>query len=97
MGEHYASHATDSVCLLLVNLGAFVLWEVPPQRDFLLCWKLRWAAPLEVHTGISLGCCYQVFVVILERGAVLHMLLGPALICVVALRGVVEDTLEVAE
>jgi hypothetical protein len=74
LGEHYASHATDSVSLLLVNLGAFVLWEVPAQRDFLLCWDLHWAAPLEAHTGILLGCCYWVFVVILEHGAVLQAL-----------------------
>jgi hypothetical protein len=77
LGEHYASHATDSVCLLLVNLGVFILWEVPAQRDFLLCLELRWAAPLEVHTGILLGCCYRVFVVILECGAVLRVLAGP--------------------
>ncbi len=77
LGEHYALHATDYVCLLLVNLGAFVLWEVPTQRDFSLCWELRWAAPLEAYMGILLGCCYRVFVVILEHGAVLHALLGP--------------------
>jgi hypothetical protein len=77
LGEHYTSHATDSVCLLLVNLGAFFLWEVPAQRDFLLCWELRWAAPLEAHMGILLGRYYRVFVVILERGAVLHGLSGP--------------------
>ncbi len=77
LGEHYTSHAMDSVCLLLVTLGAFVLWEVPAQRDLLLCWELCWAAPLEAHMGILLGCCYRVFVVILEHGAVLHVLLGP--------------------
>ncbi len=75
--EHYTSHATDSVCLLLVNLVAFVLWEVPAQRDFLLCWELHWAAPLEAHMEILVGCCYWVFMVILERGAVLHVSLGP--------------------
>ncbi len=75
--EHYASHATDSVCLLLVNLGAFVLWEVPAQKDFLLCWELHWAAPLEAHTGILFGCCYWVFLVIPEHGVVLDALSGP--------------------
>ncbi len=77
LGKHYASHAMDSVCLLLVNLGAFVLWEVPAQKGFLLCWELCWAAPLEAHMGNLLGCCYRVFVVILEHGAVLHGLSGP--------------------
>ncbi len=61
----------------LVNLGAFVLWEVSAQGDFLLCWELRWDAPLEAHTGILLGCCYWVFLVILEHGAVLQALSAP--------------------
>ncbi len=67
----------DFVFLLLVHLEAFVLWEVPAQKDFLLYWGLHWAAPLEVHAGIALECCYCALLVIPACEVVLRMLLGP--------------------
>ncbi len=92
LGELFALLAMDSVFLLLVHLGAFVLWEVPAQKDFLLCWGIHWAALLEAHVEIAVECCYCAFLVIPAHEGVLHALLGP-LSCV----GVCRSTLPPCE